>query len=120
MISKKFLLILTILLLGAVCIAGCTTSSGTPAASVTATATTIQAASPTPTSEPTPVQKTITLMPAVTTAVSTEKVILHETGMLTTKTYKTYDFKAMGYKFLYPKDKIKSPSNPRSPLWDMP
>jgi hypothetical protein len=42
-----------------------------------------------------------------TTAVPAEKVILHETGMLTTKTYKTYDFKAMGYKFLYPKDKFK-------------
>jgi hypothetical protein len=40
-------------------------------------------------------------------AVPAGKEILHETGMLTTKSYKTYDFKAMGYKFLYPKDKIK-------------
>lgn len=116
MISKKFLLILTILLLGAVCIAGCTTSSGTPAAPVTAAATTIQTASPTPTAEPTPVQKTTTQIPAVTTAVSTEKVILHETGMLTTKTYKTYDFKAMGYKFLYPKDKIKITIKSEKPI----
>ena len=105
MISKKFLLILTILLLGSVCIAGCTISSGTPAAPVTAAATTIQTASPTPTAEPTHIQKTTTLIPAVTTAVSAEKVILHETGMLTTKTYKTYDFKAMGYKFLYQSEK---------------
>jgi len=35
-------------------------------------------------------------------------VILHETGILTTKTYMTYDFKTlMGYKFLYPKDKFR-------------
>ena len=36
-----------------------------------------------------------------------EKEILHDTGILTTKTYKTYDFKDMGFKFIYPGDKFR-------------
>ena len=51
----------------------------------------------------------------VTTAIVTtkppetvvEKEILHDTGILTTKTYKTYDFKDLGFKFIYPGDKFR-------------
>jgi hypothetical protein len=43
-------------------------------------------------------------MPVTT---GTEKEILHEKGMLTTTTFQTYDFKALGYKFLYPNDKFR-------------
>jgi hypothetical protein len=106
LIRKKSLLFLTLLLLAAVCIAGCTTSSGTPAAPTVAP-TTIQTVPPTTTAEPTTAPATTTVVTSTTTAVPAGKEILHETGMLTTKTYKTYDFKAMGYKFLYPKDKFK-------------
>jgi len=106
MISKKSLLFLTLTLLAAVCITGCTSSSGSPAA-LTAAPTAIQTVHPTLTAEPTTVQATTTVITSTTAAVPVGKEILHETGMLTTKSYKTYDFKAMGYKFLYPKDKIK-------------
>ena len=44
-------------------------------------------------------------------------MILHETGILTTKTYKTYDFKTlMGYKFLYPKDKFRITIKSQQPV----
>jgi hypothetical protein len=44
-------------------------------------------------------------------------VVLHETGILTTKTYKTYDFKTlMGYKFLYPKDKFRITIKSQQPV----
>ncbi len=47
---------------------------------------------------------TVTSVPVTT---GTEKEILHEKGMLTTTTFKTYDFKDLGYKFLYPNDKFR-------------
>jgi hypothetical protein len=103
---KKSLLFLTLLLLAAVFISGCTTPSGSPAAP-TAAPTTIQTAPPMLTAEPTTLQATTTVVTATTAAVPAGKEILHETGMLSTKTYKTYNFKDMGYKFLYPKDKFK-------------
>jgi hypothetical protein len=37
----------------------------------------------------------------------TEKEILHDSGVLTTETFKTYDFKDMGFKFIYPGDKFR-------------
>jgi hypothetical protein len=46
----------------------------------------------------------VTSTPAMT---STEKEILHEKGMLTTTTFQVYDFKTLGYKFLYPNDKFR-------------
>lgn len=107
MIRKKPLLIVAILLVAAVCIAGCSVNVGTPApTSVPTTAPTVP---PTTTAVPTTALVTTTVAPTTAaTTVSTEKVILHETGILTTKTYKTYDFKTvMGFKFLYPKDKFK-------------
>jgi hypothetical protein len=109
MIRKKFLLLVAVLLIAAVCIAGCTVNVGAPpsASAPTPVPTTVQTIPPPTTDNPTIVPVTTT---AVTTAVTTAPVgkeVLHETGMLTTKTYKTYDFKERGYKFLYPKDKFK-------------
>jgi hypothetical protein len=107
MIRKKFLVLVTVLLMAAVCIAGCSFNLGTP--TPTTVPTTIQTVPPAPTAEPTVVPVTSAIVTKVaTTAPITEKVVLHETGMLTTKTYMTYDFKTlMGYKFLYPKDKFR-------------
>jgi hypothetical protein len=107
MIRKKTLLFVTILLMAAVCIAGCTVNVGAP--TQTTVATIVQTVPPTTiTAEPTTVPVTTTIITTAATTVSTEKQILHETGILTTKTYKTYDFKTMmGYKFLYPKDKFR-------------
>jgi len=107
MIRKKNLLLIAVLLLAAVCIAGCTVNMGTPAPTTTIP-TTVMTVLPTTTAEQTTVPVTTTIAKTTATTVSTEKVILHETGMLTTKTYKTFDFKTlMGYKFLYPKDKFR-------------
>ena len=54
---------------------------------------------------------TVTLTTALVTTKPAEEVvekeILHDTGILTTKTYKTYDFKEMGFKFIYPGDKFR-------------
>jgi hypothetical protein len=51
---------------------------------------------------------TTTIVTSTATTAPVDKEVLHETGILTTKTYKTYDFKTlMGYKFLYPGDKFK-------------
>jgi len=104
MIRKKNLLLVTVLLLAAVCIAGCTMNLGTPAP--TTVPTTVQTVPPT--AEPTAVLVTATIVTTAATTAPTELQVLHETGTLTTKTYKTYDFKTlMGYKFLYPKDKFR-------------
>lgn len=109
MIRKDGFLLITSLLVAAVCIAGCTFSFGTPAP--TPVPTTIATAPPTPTQEPTtapPVVTSVQTSSIPTTTQPTTLVILHESGMLTTKTYKTYDFKTlMGFKFLYPKDKFR-------------
>ena len=107
MIRKKSLLLTAVLLVAAVCIAGCTVNLGTPTPTTTIP-TTIQTVPPTTTAAPATVQVTTTSVTTVATTASTEKEILHEKGMLTTKTYKLYDFKTlMGYKFLYPKDKFR-------------
>jgi hypothetical protein len=106
MIWKKSLLMGTVLILAFVCIAGCTVNMGTPTPTATIP-TTISSVPPTITAEPTTIPVTTTIVKTATTA-PTEKVILHETGILTTKEYKTFDFKTlMGYKFLYPKDKFR-------------
>jgi len=63
---------------------------------------------PITTAEPTTAVVTTTVVTTAATTAPVEKQVLHETGILSTKTYKTYDFKTlMGYKFLYPKDKFK-------------
>lgn len=110
MIRKKTLLLVAALLIAVVCITGCTMNLGTPASTQAPTpvSTTVQTIPQTIiTAQPTTIPVTTTLITTTTTA-STEKEILHDKGVLTTKTYKTYDFKTvMGYKFLYPKDKFR-------------
>lgn len=107
MIRKNFLVLVIVLLVAAVCIAGCSFNLGTPTPTVVPT--TLQTLPPAPTAEPTVVPVTSAVVTTTATPTqTTEKVILHETGILTTKTYMTYDFKTlMGYKFLYPKDKFR-------------
>jgi hypothetical protein len=83
---------------------------GTPAP--TTVQTTVPTVPPTTIVEPTTVSVTTAIVtttaPATATTVPAGIEVLHETGILTTKTYKTYDFKTlMGYKFLYPKDKFR-------------
>lgn len=45
----------------------------------------------------------------------TEKEILRDTGILTTKTYKMYDFKDLGYKFVYPNDTFRITTKSEKP-----
>jgi len=99
-----------VLLLAAVFIAGCVSPSGSAPAQ-TVVPTIVQTSLPTTVMEnpivtvaTTIKTTTVTITPAQTSA---EKEILHEKGMLTTTTFKTYDFKDMGYKFLYPNDKFR-------------
>jgi hypothetical protein len=111
MIRKKTMLLLAGLLVAAVCIAGCSVNMGAPA-TTTSVPTTVQTVPPTITAEPIRVPVTTTIVTTIVTTAATtapaEIKVLHETGTLTTKTYKTYDFKTlMGYKFLYPKDKFR-------------
>jgi hypothetical protein len=107
MIRKKTILFMTVLLLAAVCITGCTVNVGAPAMT-TSIPTAVQTVPPITTIEPTAVPITTTFVTKAATTAPIGKEVLHETGILTTKTYKTYDFKTpMGYKFLYPKDKFK-------------
>jgi hypothetical protein len=98
---------MTVLLLAAVCITGCTVNVGAPAMT-TSIPTAVQTVTPITTIESTAVPITTTFVTKAATTAPIGKEVLHETGILTTKTYKTYDFKTpMGYKFLYPKDKFK-------------
>jgi len=105
-------LIITIVFLFAVIFAAGCVSPSTPAPVQTPPPTTIVPTSLPPTITTTP---TSTVASAVTTitvtsvpvTTGTEKEILHEKGMLTTTTFKTYDFKDLGYKFLYPNDKFR-------------
>lgn len=112
MTRKKSIFLIAVLLAGAVCIAGCTMNVGTPPtttpAPTTSVLTTVQTFPPTTTPEPTPVPVTTTIVTTAVTTAPAEKVVLHQTGTLTTKDFRTYDFKTlMGYKFLYPKDKFR-------------
>jgi hypothetical protein len=106
MIRKKSLLLVGVLLVATVCIAGCSMNFGGPAP--TPVPTPVQTVPPAATSEATTAPVTTTIVTTAATTAPTEIQVLHETGTLTTKTYKTYDFKTqMGYKFLYPKDKFR-------------
>lgn len=112
MTRKISIFLIAALLAGAVCIAGCTMNVGTPPtttpAPTTSVLTTVQTFPPTTTPEPTPVPVTTTIVTTAVTTAPAEKVVLHQTGTLTTKDFRTYDFKTlMGYKFLYPKDKFR-------------
>jgi hypothetical protein len=117
MIMRKSLLLVAVLLVAAVCIAGCSVNTGTPTPTTTVP-TTVPTVPPTTTAEPTtapPVTTTIITTAATTAPV--EREVLHETGILSTKSYKTYDFKTlMGYKFLYPKDKFRITIKSQQPV----
>jgi len=103
---KISFLLMVVLIMSAVCIAGCSVNLGTP--TPTTMPTTVQTVPPTPTAAPTTVPVATTIVTTAAVTAPTEVQVLHETGTLTTKTYKTYDFKTlMGYKFLYPKDKFR-------------
>jgi len=117
MIRKKSLLLMAVLLLAVVCIAGCSVNMGTPTPTTTVP-TTVLTVPPTTTAEPiTAPPVTITIVTTATTTVPVEKEVLHETGILSTKSYKTYDFKTlMGYKFLYPKDKFRITIKSQQPI----
>jgi len=108
--GARMLIITIVFLFAAIFAAGCL-SPPTPAPVQTQPPTTIVPTSlpPTVTNTPTSsiassVTTTVTSIPVTT---GTEKEILHEKGMLTTTTFKAYDFKALGYKFLYPNDKFR-------------
>lgn len=106
MITRKNLVLPVVLLVAAVCFAGCSVNVGAPTPTITPTS--VQTVPPATTAEPTMVPVSTTIVTTVATTAPTEIQVLHETGTLTTKTYKTYDFKTlMGYKFLYPKDKFR-------------
>jgi hypothetical protein len=98
MIDRKNFVVIIVLLLGSAFIAGCTSQSGSSNPQ-TAVPTTIQTAVPT----------TVTTLQ--TTAKPTEtpadKELLHDKGMLTVTTYKAYNFKDMGYKFVNPGDTFR-------------
>jgi hypothetical protein len=87
-------------------IAGCVSPSA-PAPVQTPAPTTVIQTIPPATSEATLVPVTTTVVTTQTTGAVIEKEILHDTGILTTKTYKTYDFKDLGFKFIYPGDKFR-------------
>lgn len=113
MIRKKTMLLLAGLLMAAVCIAGCSVNIGAPA-TTSSVPTTVQTVPPTITAEPTTVPVTATIVTTIVTTAATtapaakEIQVLHEKGIITTKDYKTYDFKTlMGFKFLYPNDRFR-------------
>jgi hypothetical protein len=106
MIDNKTAIWIGICLVVTLVIAGCV-SPTTPAP--------VQTPAPTPAIQTVlPTTPEATVVTVVTTKVTPkppetviEKEILHDTGILTTKTYKTYDFKDMGFKFIYPGDKFR-------------
>ena len=87
-------------------IAGCATTSSSAPVSTTVPVTDIR--TPHQTSIPaTTMPSTITTVTPEPADTVTEKEILRDTGILTTKTYKMYDFKDLGYKFVYPYDTFR-------------
>jgi hypothetical protein len=111
MIDNKTRTWIYVLLLAATFVAGCASPSAPAPVQIPAPTTVTQTSLPTmvtPTPQitvaPSGTTTSITTVPAQTSA---EKEILHEKGMLTTTTFKVYDFKDLGYKFLYPNDKFR-------------
>ena len=111
MIDNKTPIWIGVLLLAAIFVAGCASPFAPAPVQTPAPTTVIQTSLPT-TATTTPqitvalsgTTSTVTTAPAQTSA---EKEILHEKGVLTTTTFKTYDFRDLGYKFLYPNDKFR-------------
>jgi hypothetical protein len=95
-----------VLLIVTMVIAGCASTSTPAPVQTPATTTAIQTILPT-TIEATTVPITISVVTPQPAEAVVEKEILHDTGILSTKTYKSYDFKDMGFKFIYPGDKFR-------------
>ena len=106
MIRNKSLICIGVCLILTIFIAGCTSPSASPPLPTASPTTVIQTIS-TASIEITTVPVTTSVVTKQTTESVVEKEILHDNGVLTTKTYKTYDFKDMGFKFIYPGDKFR-------------
>jgi hypothetical protein len=88
-------------------IMGCSSSSNAPQAPATIP-TTIQTMPPTTPEQTTLPIATSGVVTTSTTAAPEGKEVLHDTGVLSTTSFKSYDFKTlMGFKFLYPKDTFR-------------
>jgi hypothetical protein len=108
MIGSKSLMWIGVCLIVTIFIAGCASPSApAPAPVQTPAPTTVIQTIPPATSEATIVSVTTTVGTNPTTEAVVEKEILYDTGILTTKTYKIYDFKDLGFKFIYPGDKFR-------------
>lgn len=104
--NKTFLIVF--ILVSCIWITGCTSpQQQAPPVTPTLVQTTLVTVIPT-TPEPTSLPLSTTIATTTTTPIPSGREVLHEKGMLTTESFKTYDFKTqMGYKFLYPKDKFR-------------
>jgi len=106
MTGNKSLIWAAICLIVTMVIAGCASPSAPAPVQTPAPTTVIQTVLPTTAEAPTVTLTTTVLTPSPTEGFI-EKEILHDTGILTPKTFKTYDFKDMGFKFIYPGDKFR-------------
>ena len=106
MIGDRFLIWAGVCLIVTMVIAGCVSPSTPAPVQTPAPTTAIQTVLPTTIAATTVPVKTAVMTPKPIEAF-VEKEILHDTGILTTKTFKTYDFKDMGFKFIYPGDKFR-------------
>jgi hypothetical protein len=111
MIDNKTRTWICVLLFAAIFVAGCASPSAPAPVKIPAPTTVTQTSLPTmvtPTPQITVAPSgTTTSIPTAPAQTSAEKEILHEKGMLTTTTFKAYNFKDLGYKFLYPNDKFR-------------
>jgi len=106
MIGDRFLIWAGVYLIVTMVIAGCVSPSTPAPVQTPAPTTAIQTVLPTTIAATTVPVKTA-VMTTKPIEAFVEKEILHDTGILTTKTFKTYDFKDMGFKFIYPGDKFR-------------
>jgi hypothetical protein len=106
MIGDRFLIWVGVCLIVTMVIAGCVSPSTPAPVKTPAPTTAIQTVLPTTiTATTVPVKTAVMTTKSIEAVV--EKEILYDTGILTTKTYKTYDFKDLGFKFIYPGDKFR-------------
>ena len=117
--GNKTLIFTTVFLLAAIFVAGCASPSApapvqTPTTMTQTSIPTAVTTTPQITVAPTGTAATVTSTPARTSA---EKELLHEKGMLTTTTFKSYDFKDLGYKFLFPNDKFRITLKSEKPVF---
>ena len=106
MIDNKTPIWIGVCLIVTMVIAGCASTSTPAPVQTPVTTTAVQTILPT-TIEATTVPITTSVVTPQPAEAVVEKEILHDTGILSTKTYKSYDFKDMGFKFIYPGDKFR-------------